>query len=46
MRKRRQQALALRRKGYSLAEVGAMLDPPISKQAVQKLIARAEARGE
>lgn len=46
MRKRRKQAIALRRRGYSFAEIGALLTPPISKQAAQRLVERAEAAGE
>lgn len=46
MRKRRKQAVALRRKGYSFSEIGNLLNPKISKQAAQRLVERAEAAGE
>jgi predicted transcriptional regulator len=35
---RRKKAVALRERGYSLAEIGKMLHPQVSKQAVAKLL--------
>ena len=42
---RRHRAATLKKRGYSLAEIGKMLHPQVSKQAVAKLIAKAEAEG-
>lgn len=41
---RRQMAVSLKERGYSLAEIGKRLRPPVSRQRVSQMIAKEASR--